>query len=1312
MRKVPSLIAFLVFTVLVVPAEAGRGTPASEDPADLSRLGLRVFTDRDGLPQNAITAIEFDREGRLWIGTKDGAAYYDGRRWTAVTLPTVNRASWVIATLAASDGALWFGMRRGGVVRLKDGVWTAFDTSSGLPDDTVDALAEARSPRGDRVVWAGTARGVAWLDGERWRTVEGAPEHHVKCLLETESESATPALWIGFHHDGVARFQEGRWTTFDESSGLPDLRVTDLIETASLTGTRTLVASSFAGLAVFEGERWRQYVDPAFPLPSNLTLLHATVENGAPVLWVGSGDGLARFSRGRWSFYDERSGLPVPGIWSLGQSKSGGEMQSLWIGTSGGGLAQLRAGSWRALTKQEGLSSESTYSLLTTVAPDGARTLWIGTNTLARVSGGRLTYVHSPVSYASGYIRCLLEAPGPDGNDVLWVGTENSGLAMVRDDRWTLVESRTVFPELLYYGRGYINALLEDSSERGRSLLVASEDELTRLDLDTFAVERVPLPVDRTPVLSLAKSVGPDGQRTLWVGTAVGLVRRGAADPELMTVKDGLPNDSVLCVKPLPTLGMSEELWIGTRGGGAARLDLARPSAGWTVFSRETLPGMPNDTVYRVEADARGRVYFFTNAGIVRLTPRDETASRPADFSVFVFTVADGLPSNECNTGASMVDDLGRIWAGTIKGVAVFDPSREIADAEPKPLVIERATLAGTRAAVAPGVSLPHDQNGVEFEFALLSFFRESETRYRSQLVGFDAAPSDWTADYKRTYTNLPAGEFTLRVWARDAMGNVSGPVEHGFSIRPAPWATPWAYAAYATLFVGAAYGIARLRFRSLRLRTAELERKISERTAELAESERRALDASRAKSVFLSHMSHELRTPLNVVLGFAELMEGESGRTSEDRRRLGLIRQSGEHLLGLIDDVLTIAKIEAGAAVLVERAFDLAPLVRSVEALLRPLTQAKGLGLEVSVEGDLPGAVLGDDVKLRQVLLNLLGNAVKFTDAGYVKLRASWNEGLARFEIEDTGSGIAADEAGKLFVPFAQTEAGLRSRKGTGLGLAISRDFARLMGGDLTVRSEVGRGTTFTLEVALAETEAAGVAPAPRRAVALQPGQGPFRVLVADDVEENRALLEEGLVALGFEVSVAVDGAEAVETWRRWRPHAILLDMHMPVVDGYEAARQIRAEEGAYVVTGGPCTVIAVTASAFSEDRAEMLASGCDAVVTKPFRLATIVELLDTRLGARFAYDVAPGAAAGGSPLTSERVAALPDAVRAELRHVLLTGDVTGASGVLSAVERHDAELAELIRERVEAFDLDALAELAESLPREEPAAGGRPSP
>jgi signal transduction histidine kinase/ligand-binding sensor domain-containing protein/CheY-like chemotaxis protein len=1321
-RRVPSLMAFLILTSLVGPAEAGRGSLASQDPAEIARLGLRVFTDRDGLPQNAITAIDFDRDGRLWIGTKDGAAYYDGRSWTAVKLPTANRANWVISMLAASDGSLWFGVNRGGVMRLKDGVWSAFDAASGLPGDSVHALAEGHSPRGDRVVWAGTLKGVAWLDGDRWRVPEGAPELSVRCLLEVVSERGIPALWVGTHESGLARFEGGEWTTYDESTGLPDNRTADLVETVALTGTRTLVASTFSTLCVFDGERWQRYSHPEFPLGGNLIALLDAVENGAPALWVGSGDGLARYSRGRWSVFNRGEGLPVPGVWSLGQSKSGGSLQSLWIGTSGGGLAQLRAGSWRAITTQEGLPAESTYSLLETEASDGARALWIGTNTLARVEGGKCYTISAPKPYAAGYIRCLLAAPGPDGERVVWAGTENTGLAMVRDDRWTFVDTRTVYRDGSPFNGAYINALLEDDTERGRSILVGSADELTRLYTDTLSVESVPLPVARTPVLSLAKSVGPDGERTLWVGTAAGLVRQSPSTSAVVTMEDGLPNDSVLCVKPLPSAGPSSAIWVGTRGGGAARLDLSEPSAGWSVFSRETLPGMPNDTVYRIEEDSQGRIYFFTNIGIVRLTPLVPAASRPTDFTAYVFTVADGLPSNECNTGASMIDTHGRIWAGTIKGVAVFDPSTEIADDEPKPLVIERASLAGTQTAIALGVSLPHDHNAVDFEFALLSFFRESETRYRSQLVGFDETPSDWTQDYKRTYTNLPAGDFTLRVWARDAMGNVSGPVEHGFSIRPAPWATPWAYAIYAALFVGVAYGIARLRFRALRLRTADLERKIAERTAELAESERRALDASRAKSVFLSQMSHELRTPLNAVLGFAELMDGESGRTAEDRRKLGLIRQSGEHLLGLIDDVLAIAKIEAGATVLAERAFALAPLVASVEALLRPLTLAKGLVLGVSVEGTFPSAVVGDEGKLRQVLLNLLGNAVKFTETGSVKLRAAWSNGVGRFEVEDTGPGIAASEIEKLFVPFAQTEAGLRSRKGTGLGLAISRDFARLMHGDLTVRSAPGRGTTFTLEIELPEAETVGVAPAPRRALALLPGQEPFRLLVADDVDENRALLEEGLVALGFQVSVAADGSEAFDKWLRWRPHAILLDMHMPVMDGYEAARRIRSAESSALGTEvekaestiGPkrCLLVAVTASALEHERDDALASGCDAVVTKPFRLATIVELLDDRLGARFVYD--DNARASDPPAampTAERIAALPGPLRAELTNLLLTGDVTGASRVLPAVARHDQALAALLHERLEAFDLDTLAELAESVLREAPAAGRGPS-
>ena len=461
----------------------------------------------------------------------------------------------------------------------------------------------------------------------------------------------------------------------------------------------------------------------------------------------------------------------------------------------------------------------------------------------------------------------------------------------------------------------------------------------------------------------------------------------------------------------------------------------------------------------------------------------------------------------------------------------------------------------------------------------------------------------------------------------------------------------------------------------------------LAEKALQLEISEGRARDANLAKSVFLSNMSHELRTPLNAVLGFAQLTEQDPSLSPEGRENLRIIERSGDHLLSLIDDVLAISKIEAGRVILNEHVFDPAETLRSVVDMIRVRTDVKGLQLLVMVD-EMPPRVIGDEGKLRQVFVNLLGNAVKFTETGGIGVRAGWTGTALVVEIEDTGAGIAADEIEGLFEAFAQSESGRRSKEGTGLGLAISRSFIRLMGGDIRVASEPNRGTTFTVEVPLLQTDVTAVEEKPRRVVRLSESQPVYRVLVVDDTVENRLLLTRLLVPVGFDVREAADGTQAVETWKAWQPDLIFMDMRMPVMDGYAATERIRA-----VSTEHRTSIIALTASAFQHDRERILASGCDDFVTKPFRVATIFEKLTEHLGAQFVYAEAepvPEDAANGGPLGPDRFADVPVELTSQLRTALEIGDPEAAKTSIDRILERNEALGLELRRLVRAYRFD----------------------
>ena len=481
---------------------------------------------------------------------------------------------------------------------------------------------------------------------------------------------------------------------------------------------------------------------------------------------------------------------------------------------------------------------------------------------------------------------------------------------------------------------------------------------------------------------------------------------------------------------------------------------------------------------------------------------------------------------------------------------------------------------------------------------------------------------------------------------------------------------------------------------------------------------------ANRAKSIFLANMSHELRTPLNAILGFAQLMERDTTLTSRHRDSLAIINRSGEHLLNLINDVLEMSKIEAGRLVLSPEPVNLHRLLQTLQEMFQVRTQAKRLSLRFELAPDLPQCVLTDEGKLRQVLINLLSNAVKFTETGGITLRARAEQGnpgkfpmpyTLFFEVEDTGKGIASKEMGNLFQPFVQTTSGIEAREGTGLGLTISRQFVRLMGGDIYLISTVGKGSTFRFDIQVTLAEAKAVAPTLThgRVLQLAPDQPTYRILVVDDRPEGRDLIAQLLGTVGFETRTATNGQEAVQQWQQWHPHLIWMDMRMPVMDGYEATRQIREKEarGRGISTHSlnpplhqPTVIIALTASAFEEERASILAAGCDDFVRKPFREQVIFVKMAEYLGVQYAYEQNTNSQGlqkqtsrgDRKNLTSDDLAVMPADWVTQLNQAALEVDADQILQLIEEIPATHLDLADGLTDLVSRFGFDEILELS----------------
>ena len=456
---------------------------------------------------------------------------------------------------------------------------------------------------------------------------------------------------------------------------------------------------------------------------------------------------------------------------------------------------------------------------------------------------------------------------------------------------------------------------------------------------------------------------------------------------------------------------------------------------------------------------------------------------------------------------------------------------------------------------------------------------------------------------------------------------------------------------------------------------------------------------ANRAKSVFLANMSHEIRTPMNAILGFSQLMLRDQDLTPRQCQFLGTINRSGEHLLALINDILEMSKIEAGRTILNLSTFDLPVLLKDLEMMFRVRTDEKKLSFSVEMIGEVPQYIVTDINKLRQVVINVLGNAVKFTEQGGIGLRVRADRQSAmgpflRVEIEDTGPGISPEEQDKLFRHFEQTKTGQQAGTGTGLGLAISREFIRLMGGTISVHSQVGKGSVFVILLPLKEgvAQAVQAKDKPRHVLRLQPGQVACRVLIADDIEDNRQLLVQLLAPVGFEIRVATNGAEAVREFEEWRPVLILMDFRMPVMDGHEAIRRIRAMSG-----GENPKIIAVTASAMDENRQELIEIGADDFISKPFREGELFQKIHDHLGVEYDYVEDPRAEVQeeAAELTPESLAGLPHDLINPMREAVITADLDKLLATILEVEARDPLVAKGLRRFAESFQYQKLLDL-----------------
>ena len=1313
----------------------------------------------EGLSQSNISSITEDSRGFIWIGTEDGLNRYDGYSFT-IYRHNVNDSTSIsdnyIGPIFEDDtGIIWIGTMNGLNAYHRDtDTFTQYlpeaHNQQSISGTYIQAIYQDRKNR----LWIGTRNGGLNLFERQTNTfkkfvhdqnnLNSLAHDKVNCIVEDSNKN----LWIstngGLNMFDIAlnKFDLYAYNK-DDPTGISSNHVMHIYEDSS---NNLWVGTYGGGLNYFDvkTKKFTRYThDPSDPSSISHNEINKILEIEQDLIMVTTNSGLNIFRvPGKPSpeqdFINLHHNPILAGslssdiITDLYRDKS----DRMWIGTRFGGINiyDTKEKTIKHVKYETGSNYGLSHNNVTSFAENSAGNIWIGTD------GGGLNYFNKKTKVIS-YFR---HTPGKnslssdkvlslsiDKHDNLWIGMWAGGVDYFDPKRNTFTHFRHNPLDSLSISSNNVYDVYQDS--KGIIWIGTFNGGLNRFDHETNSFTRYPFGKDNKNSLSgnHVLNIFEDKDNTLWLATygtglslfypATSVFKNFQKDTSYL---NSLSHKFVNCIYQ----DQKGYMWIGTGSDGIKIFDEATKN----ITHIRVKDGLANNSVYGIlEADDKS-FWISSNLGISKLNFDYTTGT----YSIKNFTVHDGLQSNQFNKRAYMKGKNGEMYFGGIEGFNYFHPNTINEAKQIAPIVFTNFLVHNKQVPIGKKdsplkkhisetdvLSLLPVHNSFTIEYAALNYLFSEKNRYAYRMEGFDTEWNYVGSKREASYTNLDAGEyiFSVKVASNGGIWNEKG--KHlKIIVLPHWWKSGWAKICFVLLTIGILTSFYKWRIYNFKVNKEKFQRLVKEQNNEiLAQNEeirsqyeeladqndtlenltKQAEAANQAKSIFLSNMSHELRTPLNAILGFAQMMARDVSTGVKQRKQISIISRSGKHLLTLINGILDIAKIETGQATLNIGSFDLSALLSEISELFHNRIIEKGLSFIIEKNDDLPRYIKSDEDKLRQVLINLLGNALKFTETGGVILRVRSgamveNIQTLLFEVEDTGMGIDSDHLENIFEPFVQAGHAQTGIEGTGLGLSICKSFVALLGGEISVESKLGKGSLFRidLEVALAEAaEAGGIEVARPAVLGLEPGQSALRILVVEDNADSRLLLNSLLVQVGFDIREAENGAVAVALFKQWQPHFIWMDMRMPVMDGYQATAKIRS-----LPDGDTVKIVALTGSAFKEQRQSILEAGCDEVMHKPFQAHEIFETMGEQLGVRYIYEeeidkqLSSAEKVMDIALAKEMVTSLPEQLHNELEQAAIALDMEKTYEVLERISEIQPKLADMLRMRVEEIDFTTI--------------------